>query len=386
VVPIKYSVRSVMVRKATSAAAAIGIGLVVFVLATAMMLVAGLSKTMGASGSDDVAIVLRKGADAELGSGVEDTQISLIKAMPGVAKGEAGQGTAVGEVVVVSALEKLGTEGITNVQIRGIPAEGFAFRKNAKIVQGRAPKPGTDEAAVGARIAGRFKGIGLNQKFEIKKNRFVEIVGVFEDAGSSYESEVWADVDTVRTSYGRTGVSSVRVQLEKDRYEAFKAAVESDKRLGLMVMRESEYYEKQSEGTRIFIMAIGILLTFFVSAGAIIGAMNTMYSAVANRRREIGILRALGFSRFAILFSFVLESLVLSLMGGAAGMAGAVALGRQKISMMNFASWSEIVFSFDVTPRVLVTSMILALVMGFIGGFLPALRAAFTPPVVAMRG
>ncbi len=386
-VPLKYNVRSLFVRKATTAATALGVGLAVFVFAAAMMLSAGLKKTLGNSGSPDVALVMRKGSDAELGSGVEDTQVSIIRAASGVAKDAEGNGIAVGEVVVVAAMEKLGAAGITNVQIRGVPADGMKFRKNARITEGRPAKPGTDEAVVGTRIAGRFKGVALNDKFEIKKNRWVTVVGVFEDAGSSYESEVWVDVDTVRTAFGRQGVSSVRARLESpSRFDAFKASLESDKRLGLVAIREPDYYEKQSEGTSIFISAIGILVSVFVSGGAMIGAMNTMYSAVANRKREVGILRALGFSRISILVGFVIESTVLSIIGGALGVAGALAFGSVKISMMNFASWSEIVFGFEATPTILIRSFLFAATMGFVGGFLPALRAARTSPVTAMRG
>jgi len=386
-VPIKYNVRSLFVRKATTIATAVGVGFAVWVFATSLMLSAGVKKTLGSSGSPDVAVVLRKGSDAELASGVEDTQISLIRATPGVLKGPDGNGVTVGEVVVVSAMEKLGASGISNVQIRGIPADGMKFRPGAHIVQGRAAKPGTDEAVVGARIAGRFKNVGLDEKFDIKKNRPVTIVGVFEDDGSSYESEIWADVDTVRTSFGRTGVSSVRARLESpSKFDAFKTAIESDKRLGLLVMREDAYYEKQSEGTSIFVGALGVLISVFCAAGAMIGAMNTMYAAIANRKREIGILRALGFSRTSILISFVLESTFLSFVGGALGVAGALAMGSVKFSMLNFASWSEMVFGFEPTPSIIIGSLVFAAVMGFVGGFLPAVRAARTSPVTAMRG
>ncbi|HTJ84399.1 MAG TPA: FtsX-like permease family protein [Polyangiaceae bacterium] len=386
-VPIKYNVRSLFVRKATTIATAVGVGFAVWVFAASLMLSAGVKKTLGSSGSPDVAVVLRKGSDNELASGVEDTQISVIRAAPGVAKGPDGEGLTVGEVIVVSAMEKIGASGISNMQIRGVPADGMKFRPHAKIVQGRPAKPGTDEAVVGARIAGRFKGVGLGEKFDIKKNRPVTIVGVFEDEGSSYESEVWADVDTVRTSFGRTGVSSVRARLESpSKFDAFKASVESDKRLGMLVMRENEYYEKQSEGTSIFVGALGVLISVFCALGAMIGAMNTMYAAIANRKREIGILRALGFSRSSILVSFVLESTFLSVVGGAIGVAGALAMGSVKFSMMNFASWSEIVFGFEPTPTIIGAAIVFAGAMGFIGGFLPAVRAAGTSPVTAMRG
>jgi putative ABC transport system permease protein len=387
-VPIRYNLRSLAVRKTTTIATAFGVGLVVFVLAAALMLSAGVKKTMASSGSPDIAIVLRKGSDNELSSGIEEQQIGLIKAMPGVMRGADGEALGVGEVVVVSAMEKIGAEGVTNVALRGIPANGLAFRPAAKIVDGRPAKPGTDEVIIGKSIRGRFKGVDLDQSFEIKKNRNVKVVGVFEDGGSSYESEVWADVDTLRSAFGReAGVSSVRVKLESEsKFDAFKAEVERDKRLGLLTMNEKEYYEKQSEGLSIFITVLGAMVAVFFSVGAMIGAMITMYAAVSNRRREIGTLRALGFSRFSILVSFVVESLLLALAGGIAGSLGSLALGAVKFSMLNFSSWSEMVFRFEPTPQVIGTALAFAGVMGLIGGFFPALSAARLSPVVAMRG
>ena len=386
-IPIRYNVRSLFVRRATTLATALGVGLVVFVLGASLMLSAGVKKTMGTSGSPDVAIVLRKGSDNELGSGIDDPQVMLIKGAAGVARDPNGKELGVGESVVVTASEKVGADGVSNLQVRGIPEGGMAFRRKAKIVAGREAKTGTDEAIIGARIRGRFKGFDLGESFSIKKNRLVKIVGVFEDDGSSYESEVWADLDTVRTSFGRPGVSSVRVRLESpSKFDGFKSAIESDKRLGLQTMRESEYFEKQSEGTSIFIGALGTLVSVFFSLGAMIGAMNTMYAAVANRMREIGILRAIGFSRSAILFSFLLESVFLAMIGGGLGLLACLAMGTVRFSMLNFASWSEMVFSFEPTPRVLGIAFSFAVGMGLFGGFLPALRAARTNPITAMRG
>lgn len=387
-VPLRYTVRSLWVRRTTTLATALGIGMVVFVLAAALMLSSGVKKTMGAAGSEDVGIVLRKGSDNELSSALEDPQISLIKAAPGVAKDPAGNGIAAGEIIVVTTADKVGAAGGSNVSLRGIGPGSMAFRPKFKIVKGREAKPGTDEAIVGRGIAGRFKNIELGQSFEIKKNRAVQIVGVFEDDGSMYESEVWADFDTLRSAFGRQGgISSVRVKLEsKTKFDAFKATIESDKRLGLMAQRENEFFEKQSEGTSLFISALGILVSVFFSIGAMIGAMNTMYAAVSNRKREIGVLRALGFSRISVLTAFVIESTALSFVGGVIGVAMAMALGGTRISMMNFSSFSELVFKFEATPSTLVTALVFSLFMGFLGGFLPALRAARTPAVVAMRG
>jgi putative ABC transport system permease protein len=386
-IPLKYNLRSLVVRKKTTAATALGIALVVFVLASALMLSEGVKKTLGDAGKADVAIVLRKGSDAELGSGVEEPQVGLIKNMPGVKK-DGNDPIGVGEVVVVLAIEKLGADGVTNVQVRGTTEKARVLRPGVTIVDGRMPTPGSDEAMVGARIRGRFRGVDLGQTLELKKNRPVKVVGVFKDGGSAHESEVWVDLDTLRSTFGREGsVSSVRVKLESEAaFDAFQAGVEQDKRLGLMALRETAYYEKQSEGTSLFISILGIVTAFCFSLGAMLGAMNTMYAAIANRRREIGTLRALGFSRFSILIAFLIEGVILSFAGGLVGAVASLAMGAVKFSMLNFASWSEMVFQFEPTPRVIITSLVAAIAMGFLGGFFPAVRAARVSPLAAMRG
>jgi putative ABC transport system permease protein len=387
-IPIRYNLRSLAVRKTTTVATALGIALVVFVLAAALMLSAGIKKTLGVSGREDNAIVLRKGSDAELGSVLDVSTVNVILGAPGVKKDEKGAPLGAGESIVVGAMEKIGASGVTNVQIRGVTSNVMAFRPETHIVAGRAPRPGSDEVMVGQRIRGRFKGTDLDESFDLRKNRPVKVVGIFEAGGSSFESEVWVDVDTLRASYAREGsVSSVRVRLESPAaFDGFKMAIESDKQYGYLAMRETEYFEKQSSGTSVFVSAVGTLISVFFSIGAMIGAMITMYAAVANRQREIGTLRALGFSRSSILVSFLLESVALALLGGVVGVAAAMGMGAVKFSMMNFASWSEIVFSFDPTPKIIVTSLLFAAGMGVLGGFFPAVRAARVSPVTAMRG
>jgi putative ABC transport system permease protein len=290
--------------------------------------------------------------------------------------------------VVVGAMEKLGADGVTNVTIRGVTDDVMRFRPEVHLVAGRLPRPGTDEAIVGARIRGRIRGVDLDQSFDIKKNRPVKVVGVFDANGSAYESEVWVDRDLLRQAYGRQGiVSSVRVRLDSPaKFDAFRAGVENDKSLGLQAMRESTFYEKQSEGTALFIGALGTVVSIFFAIGAMIGAMITMYAAVANRQREIGTLRALGFSRSSVLVSFLLEAVILSIIGGAIGAAASMSMAFVHPSMVNPASWSEIVFSFDPTAGVILKALVFAGVMGLIGGLFPAVRAARTSPLKAIRG
>lgn len=387
-IPLQYNVRSLAVRKATTIASASGIALVVFVLASTLMLNAGIKKTMATSGNPDNAIVLRMGSDAELGSVIEESSVPLILAAPGVKADERGQPLGVGETVVVGAMEKLGETGFTNVTIRGVTDDVMRFRPEAHLIAGRAPRAGTDEAIVGARIRGRIRGVDLDQSFDIKKNRPVKVVGIFDANGSAYESEVWVDRDLVRQAYGRQGsVSSVRVRLDSPaKFDAFRAGVENDKRLGLQALRESTFYEKQSEGAAIFVGALGTVVSVFFAIGAMIGAMITMYAAVANRQREIGTLRALGFSRSSVLVSFLLEAVILSIIGGAIGAAASLSMSFVHPSMVNPASWSEIVFSFDPTAGVMLKALVFAGGMGLIGGLFPAVRAARTSPLKAIRG
>lgn len=388
-IPISYNLRSLAVRRTTTLVTVAGIALVVFVLAGALMLSRGIERTLGKTGSRDRAIVLRKGSDAELSSSIEAPTVSLIRAAPGVKKDANGAPIGVGEIVVVLAMDKVGstTGGISNVQVRGVPDGTMAFHKDVRIVEGRPPQPGTGEGIVGARVRGRFRGVDLGSTFELRKNRPVKIVGVFEDGGSSLESEVWVDIDSVRAAFGREGlVSSVHVQLESPQvFEAFESQVEQDKRLGLDALREDKYYEKQSENTAQFVRGLGILVAVIFSIGAMIGAMITMYGSIAGRRREIGTLRALGFSRAGILLSFLLEALLLALLGGVVGTAASLLLGLVQFSMVNFMSWSEIVFSFTPTPGILLAAVLFGGLMGLCGGFFPAVRAARTSPIQAMR-
>jgi putative ABC transport system permease protein len=380
-IPISYNVRSLMVRKTTTFATAGGIALVVFVLAAAFMLSAGVSKTLVAGGRPDNAIVTRKGADNEMSSSIESKSVSLILATPGVKKDETGAPLGGGEVVVVIAQDRLGGDAgqVTNILVRGVSDNVLKVRPDVRIIDGRPAKPGTDECVIGKGLVGKYRGMTIGDKFELKKNRPVTVVGVIEAGGSSFESEVWVNLETARSSFGREGlVSSVTVRLENPaKFDAFKATIETDKQLLLEARRETKYYEDQSQGTAIFVSIMGFIITLFCAAGATLGAMNTMFAAVAQRKREVGTLRALGFSKLSILFSFA---------GGLVGLAGALLLTLTRVSMMNFQTWQEISFSFAATPEILIGSVLAGTGMGIIGGFLPALKAAGTSPIEAMRG
>lgn len=385
-VPISYNVRSLWVRKVTTIATATGVALVVFVLAASQMLGEGVRRALATSGRPDNAIVLRDGSDAELSSGIQNDLLNLLRERPEVSRAEGGG--VIGEVVVVITADLAdGSGGVSNVLVRGTPAEGIGFRPEVKIVSGRAPTPGTNEVIVGRAIAGRFKGIRVGGSFDLRRNRPLVVVGTFTSGGSSYESEVWGDLDVIRTSLGRNAVvSSARIRLtSRSAYETFRASIESDKRLGMNVMRETEYYEKQSEQTSGFLSGMGTAMAVLMSLAAMILAAITMNGAVANRTREIGTLRALGFSRLAILSSFVLEAVFLALIGGAVGTALVMLMGLVSFPVMNFQSFSEIVITFQATPGIIIFALVFSLVMGLVGGLFPAIRAAQVSPVEAMR-
>ena len=388
IIPVSYNVRSLLGRKTTSIATALGVGLVVFVIAAAMMLANGLEKTLKASGSPSNGIVLRKGSDGELSSTIDNPTVGIILSAPGVKKDSQGKPLGVGEVVVVIALDKADEPGkISNVTVRGTTELAMAIRPQVHLVDGRPPRPGTDEVMVGKSLVGRFAGIEMGASFHLKKNRPVTVVGVFEADGASYESEVWADVDTVRTSFGRGSmVSSVTALLETaSKYEGFATNVENDKQLGLDAMRENEYFEKQSNGMTTFLLVLGFSFAFLIGVGAVIGAMITMYGAVSQRSREIGTLRALGFGRFAILLSFLNVALFLAVAGGVIGCLAALGLSFVHFSMVNFATWSEIIFKFTASGDILGKALIAGAITGLIGGFFPAIRAARMSPIAAMR-
>jgi putative ABC transport system permease protein len=389
VIPIAYNLRNLRVRKTTTAAAALGLALVVFVFAAVRMLANGIHKAMHQASDPSVAIVLRKGAEAEMESGIEQTKIPLIGTTAGVAPFPNGRQQAIGELVAVVLMKKLGTDGgVANVQIRGVPEDVMAFRPSVKVVAGRAATPGTDEVIAGKSIMGRFEGLELDKTFEMRKNRPMKVVGVFDDSGSAFESEIWGDVDRVRANFGRGAiVSSVRVRLESpEKFDGFAAALSENRQLDVAAMHEDEFYAKQSQGTAKFISVMGFMIAFFFSVGAMIGAMITMHATVAQRQREIGTLRALGFTRFQILTSFLFESIALALVGGVIGAGASLLMTFEQFSMINWATFSEMVFRFEPSVGIIGSAMLVAAVMGLLGGFWPAVRAARINPVQAMRG
>ncbi|HEX8106450.1 MAG TPA: FtsX-like permease family protein [Kofleriaceae bacterium] len=383
-VPFQYNARSLLVRRVTTLATALGIALVVSVFAGALML-GDISRVLAAAGRPDTVIILRKGSDAELSSAIGNDYLGLFRGPAQVSQ----SGGVIGEIVVVVIADHIDGTGSSNVLVRGTPAEGIAFRPEIKIVSGRAPRPGTNEIMVGSGIAGRFKGLAIGQSIDLRRNRPLSVVGVFTADGASYESEVWGDLDYVRNALGRQAVvSSARVRLTSAAdFDAYRQAIETDKRFSMKVMRESDYNEKQSQATASFLKTMGIIIAVLFSIAAMLGAAITMNGAVAHRTREIGTLRALGFTRRSLLTAFLLEAILLAAIGGVIGSVLVLLLSAfVTIPVINFQTFSEIVISFHASPAVFAKSLIFSGAMGLIGGLVPAIRASRVSPIEAMRG
>jgi putative ABC transport system permease protein len=384
-IPYSYSFRNLWTRRLTTVLTASGMALVVFVFSATLMLAAGLQKTLVDTGSYDNVIVIRKSANSEVQSGVERLQASIIESQPEVAIGESGQLLLAKELVVLINIPKRETNKPANVVIRGISARSLLLRPQAKLVEGRMPKPGSAEVVAGKSIAQRFQGGGIGETVRFGMRNWI-VVGVFDAGNTGFSSEIWGDVDQLMQAFRRPIYSSVTFKLrDSSRFDEFKARIEGDPRLTLEAKRETRFYQDQSEMMAKFLRILGLTLTVVFSLGAVIGAMITMYAAVAQRIAEIGTLRALGFQKGSILAAFVLESLFLGLIGGSAGLLFASFLQFITISTMNWQTFAELAFSFTLTMDIAVKSLAFSLVMGFVGGLLPALRAAKMNIVDALR-
>ncbi len=384
-IPFSYNLKNLWTRRLTTGLTIGGMALVVFVFSAVLMLAEGLKKTLVATGSPDNVVVIRKGSDSEIQSGVERTQASTIEIQPEVAIGENGLPLAAKELVVVIVLPKRGTDKGSNVIIRGTSATSLLLRPQLKVVEGHLPRQGSSEIMAGINIAKRFKGGGIGETLHFGTRDWT-VVGIFDAGNTGFSSEIWGDVNQLMPAFRRQIYSSVIFKLrDTSAFEDFKKRFESDPRFTLEAMKETRYYEKQSEMMAKFLRILGISLTIIFSLGAIIGAMITMYAAVANRVSEIGTLRALGFRRSSILGAFLLESLLLGFFGGFFGLFFSSFLQLFTISTMNFQTFSELAFSFDLSFTIACQAMGFALIMGFAGGLLPAIRAARLPIVDALR-
>ena len=387
-IPLSYSMRNLWKRRLTTILTVSGMALVVFVFAAVLMMAAGLQKTLVETGSDDNVVVFRKGSTSEVMSGIERGQASIVEMLPQVAIGGEGQRLLAKEVVVLIALPKRGagnTSSHSNVVVRGVQEASIPLRPQVKLVAGRMFRRGSSEIIVGNSIAKGFKGVGLQGTLNWGMRRWT-VVGIFDAGNTGFSSEIWGDVEQVMQAFRRPVYSSLIFKLHNPAaFPAAKTAIETDPRLTLEAKREKRYYLDQSEMMAKFLRILGLSLTVIFSIGAIIGAMITMYSAVANRIGEIGTMRALGFRRRSILAAFLAESLLLGVIGGAAGLFCASFMQFITVSTVNFQTFSELAFKFTLTWRIVLQAMAFSLVMGFIGGMLPALRASRMKIVDALR-
>jgi ABC-type lipoprotein release transport system permease subunit len=385
-IPLKYVVRSSVARRLTTAITMMGIALVVFVFSAVLMMANGVQKTLRSTGSDDNLIVVRKAALSEIMSIIDREAAGIMVNLPEVARYPDGRPMSSKEVVVIINLNKLGADGISNVTVRGVEEAAFELRPQVRMVEGRMFRWGAREVIAGAGITTRFRGAQIGEQVKFGGDVWT-VVGIFDSDGSGFDSELWGDLNQIADAFKRSSLSTVTMRLkDPEDLPAVLSAFEADNRLQYFApKRERKFFEEQSEMMATFIRILGLFVTVIFSAGAMIGAMITMYGAVANRTVEIGTLRALGFFRRSILLAFLLESLFLSLGGGLIGLGFASLLQFFTISTLNFGSFSELAFSFALDPSIIATSLGFSLLMGIVGGFLPAVRAARLNIIQALR-
>jgi putative ABC transport system permease protein len=385
-VPLKYIVRSSVSRRLTTLITLLGIALVVFVFAAVLMMANGVQQTLRSTGSDDNVVVARKAAMSEIMSIIDREAAGIVANLPQVARSADGRPLSSKEVVVIINLPKLGSSGISNVTVRGVEEAALQLRPQVRVIQGRMFRWGAREIVVGEAITKRFAGAQIGEKIKFGGDLW-DVVGIFDTDGTGFDSEIWGDLNQIADAFKRSSLSTVTFRLsDPENITSLVSAFEADNRLQYFVpKREKQFFEEQSEMMAKFIRILGLFITVIFSTGAIIGAMITMYGAVANRTVEIGTLRALGFYRRSILLAFLVESFFLSFSGGLVGLGLASILQFFTISTLNFGSFSELAFSFALSRSIIAASLGFSLLMGLIGGFLPAVRAARLDIIHALR-
>jgi putative ABC transport system permease protein len=385
-IPIIYNVRSVKARWTSAIVAVLGIAGTVGVFVAMLSLARGFKATLVASGSADNAIIMRAGATSEMMSGIALEQVKIMQDAPGIARGNEGP-LVTSEVVVVAPFPLKSTGTDANVQVRGVSANVMSIRKNIKMQEGRMFQPGIAELIVGKNANATYSGMTVGNTVDFGGGHW-KVVGVFDAGGSAFDSEVWCDARVLDDVYKRPSniFQSVTVHLTSpDALQQFKDSVTADPRLTVDVSREIDYYAKQSTRMTQLITILGGLVASVMAIGAIFGALNTMYSAVAERGREIATMRALGFGATSVVFSFMIEALLISFIGGAIGCIAVLPLNGLTTATMNWQTFSNMAFAFKITYELLIGGIIFALVMGILGGLPPALRAAARPVAVALR-
>lgn len=385
-IPIIYNFRSVRARWTSAIVAVVGIAGTVGVFVAMLSLARGFKATLVSSGSEDNAIIMRAGATSEMTGGVTIDTVKIIQDKPGIARSADGP-LITPEVVLVAPIPLISTGTDANVEVRGVSKNVLEIRKNIKIVQGRMFTPGLYEIVVGKNANASYAGLTLGNTISLGSARW-KIVGIFDAGGSSFDSDVWGDAHLIGPAYNRpdTYFQSVTVHLTSPAaFQQLKDAATADPRLNVDVTREIDYYAKQSNRLTTLITVLGGLVAAIMAIGAVFGALNTMYSAVAERGREIATMRALGFGGPSVVFSFLLEALLIACVGGLIGCLAVIPLNGLTTGAMNLQTFSHVAFAFTITPELMVRGVIFALVMGLIGGFLPAVRAARLPVATALR-
>ncbi|MFZ1081451.1 MAG: ABC transporter permease [Candidatus Kryptoniota bacterium] len=386
-IPFKYMVKNFRTRRISTLITLAGIALVIFVFSAVLMLANGVKKTLVATGSPDNAVIVRKGSNGEISSIIVGATQDVISTLPYIAKTPDGSpAISYQPVVVINLTTPDGS--LTNVTVRGVSQATLYLHPDVKIIEGRMFNPALREVIVGESVAKRYPEAHLGGSIKLAGD-YWKVVGVFSNNGSGFESEIWCDYHQIQDAFHRgSSVSSITVKLDNPSdFDKFKQAFTSDRRLQEFEPKpEQQYFGEQSETLATFIKVVGTMITIIFSFGAAIGAMITMYAEVSNRTVEIGTLRALGFSRRSVLVVFLLEAILISFTGGLLGITIASLLQFVSVSTMNFTSFSELTFSFALTPASVVGSMIFAVLMGILGGFLPSARAARLNIVSALRG
>jgi putative ABC transport system permease protein len=387
-IPFQYNLRSIRVRWTSTLVAVASIAGVVAVFIAVLALAHGFQKTLVNSGSARNAIILRGGAASEMDSALYLEQIKVLQDVAGVEKDDNGAALISPEVVVVAAFPMKSTGTDVNVQVRGISDTVLKVRDSIRIVQGRFLTPGLNELVVGRKASEQYTGFDLNSAVVFGGTRWI-VVGIFDAGGSAFDSEVWCDANNLNQTYKRPQnvfQSATARLISEDAFDAFKNAVTTDPRLTVSTDREVDFYAKQSEILTILIKVLGFLVASVMAIGAIFGAINTMYSAVSARSVEIATLRALGFRTRHIIISFVTESVFISLIGGVAGILLILPINNRAASTMNWQTFSQLSFTFMITPTFMLEGLLFAAVMGFLGGLFPAIRASRVPIVTALLG
>jgi ABC-type antimicrobial peptide transport system permease subunit len=385
-IPFAYTWRSLWTRRLTTVLTLTGIALVAFVFASVLMLSRGVENTLIETGSEDNAIVLRKSATSELVSQINRDHANLIKTFPEVGLLPDGKPFVSTETYVIINLLKRGSNDMGNISVRGISPEGLQLRPQVRLSAGRWFTFGSQEIVIGKNISSQFNGTAIGNQLRFGDAQWT-IVGEIDGQGTAFDSEIWGDSEQMMPAFGRPVFSTVTFRLKsREMFDAVKLRIEQDPRTSYTeVKREQTFYREQSEMMSNFIRILGLVVTIIFSVGAMIGAMITMYAAVANRTREIGTMRALGFQRRSILGAFLVESVLLSLIGGAIGIVLASAMSFVRISTTNFGSFSELAFGFSLAPDIIGWTLFFSVIMGIVGGVLPSIRASRLNILTALR-